>query len=358
MSLLDRYFCHPHGHFYGDDNLPRDFRVLSYTDYYRLFRHETWNGEIMEEEGRRFHEHNVPTGEKRMVVVQQNLARRHLTHIISVRPSASEVFYIRALLNYKPAASFEGLRTMQGVVHPTFQEAATALGLFADRREAEYALAEAIAALYTPRQIHTLFIHLLINDCCPNPLQLWNLFRDALSRDFYLQNGLNTPISYDLALADLARLLREYGKSLDEFGLPVPRTYSRELASEMARWNAHPDLLADRAAAAMQRFNHEQRAIFDRIMGAANANEPLCLFIDGKAGRGKTFLLNAICDALRSINKIVIPTTTSAFAAQLYPGGRTAHSAFKIPVNEFSEMLLSPIEASHSRGELLNATCL
>ncbi|KAG9036935.1 hypothetical protein FRB95_007498 [Tulasnella sp. JGI-2019a] len=126
----------------------------------------------------------------------------------------------------------------------------------------------------------------------------------------------------------------------------------------MARWNAHPDLLAERASAAVHRFNHEQRAIFDRIMEAANNNQPLCLFIDGKAGRGKTFLLNAICDALRSINQIVIPTATSAFAAQLYPDGRTAHSAFKIPVNEFSEMLLSPIEASHSRGELLHATCL
>ncbi|KAJ6538259.1 hypothetical protein DFH09DRAFT_895923, partial [Mycena vulgaris] len=57
----------------------------------------------------------------------------------------------------------------------------------------------------------------------------------------------------------------------------------------------------------------------------------LCVFIDGKAGRGKTTLVNALCDnlKLRSIGRIVIPTGTAAFAAQLYPSGRTPQSAFK-----------------------------
>ncbi|KAF8141784.1 hypothetical protein EV363DRAFT_1144330, partial [Boletus edulis] len=53
-------------------------------------------------------------------------------------------------------------------------------------------------------------------------------------------------------------------------------------------------------------------------------------FIDGKAGRSKTFLINAVCDKLRSLSRIVLPTTSSAFAAQLYSGGRTTHSMFKV----------------------------
>jgi hypothetical protein len=42
------------------------------------------------------------------------------------------------------------------------------------------------------------------------------------------------------------------------------------------------------------------------------------------------FLLTTICDALRADAKIVIPTATSAFAAQPYEGGQTAHSTFKV----------------------------
>ncbi|KAJ6611585.1 hypothetical protein B0H10DRAFT_1809232, partial [Mycena sp. CBHHK59/15] len=51
-------------------------------------------------------------------------------------------------------------------------------------------------------------------------------------------------------------------------------------------------------------------------------------FVDGKAGRRKTTLVNVLCDMLRSMGRIVILTATAAFAAQLYPGGGTTHSAF------------------------------
>ena len=74
----------------------------------------------------------------------------------------------------------------------------------------------------------------------------------------------------------------------------------------------------------------EQRFIYDQIMSAVLRQESFLAFIDGKAGQGKTFLINAICDKVRSLGCIVIPTATAAFAAQLYPGGRTTHSAFKV----------------------------
>lgn len=345
MSLLDRYFHRPIGWYYDDDGHPRTFASLRYTDYYRLFRHEALNGRQAGLDGRHFNERDIPPGERPFLVIQRDPANPHLTRIVSVRPSQGEVFYIRALLNYKPALSFEDLRTVNGEEFPTFQDAATALGLFADRREAEYALAEAIAALRTPRQLRVLFVHLLINDCCHNPLQLWDLFRDQFSLDFYGQNGLNLALAYDLTLDDLGRLLAEYGKSLEDYGLPVPRVYTREVAAEMARWNAHPDQLAERAADAVLRMNAEQHDIYEEIVDAAMHDRPLCMFIDGKAGRGKTFLLNALCDFLRSQNRIVIPTATSAFAAQLYPGGRTAHSAFKVS-------LISSTTTTQSDGDM------
>jgi ABC-type transport system involved in cytochrome c biogenesis ATPase subunit len=77
-------------------------------------------------------------------------------------------------------------------------------------------------------------------------------------------------------------------------------------------------------------FNPEQRAIFLQVQHAISAGEPLFMFIDGKAGRGKTFLVNILCAWVRSTGRIALPTATSVFAAQLYPGGQTTHSTFGV----------------------------
>ena len=97
--------------------------------------------------------------------------------------------------------------------------------------------------------------------------------------------------------------------------------------------------LAVRAHTAYKSFNTEQRLIFDEIILATTNDQPLLLFVDGKAGVGKTFLINAVCDKLCSINIITLPTATSAYAAQLYRGGRTTHSTFKMSTR--SKLFLS-----------------
>jgi hypothetical protein len=69
---------------------------------------------------------------------------------------------------------------VDGIELPTFQEAATALGLFANEKEAEYALMEAIQTLKTPWKLHLLFVHLLVNDYIPTPLAHWKPSRRTL----------------------------------------------------------------------------------------------------------------------------------------------------------------------------------
>jgi len=72
---------------------------------------------------------------------------------------------------------------VQGEVHATFQEAARAMGLFADQNEAELAIQEAITMLKTPQQLRILFVHLLVNDCVIKPLALWNTYNTSMARD-------------------------------------------------------------------------------------------------------------------------------------------------------------------------------
>ncbi|KAL0305019.1 UNVERIFIED_CONTAM: hypothetical protein Scaly_2999400 [Sesamum calycinum] len=57
------------------------------------------------------------------------------------------------------------------------------------------------------------------------------------------------------------------------------------------------------------------------------------LFIDGPGGSGKTFLYRALLADVRSKGYIALAVATSGVAAALLPGGRTAYSRFKIPID-------------------------
>ena len=132
------------------------------------------------------------------------------------------------------------------------------------------------------------------------------------------------------ALQEIGQCLEEYGKTLSDYGLPEPISYSREVEHELEKWASDRDDLSLHADLAARSFNPEQRDIYDLIIAAVIENKALRIFIDGKAGTGKTYLIQTICDKIRSLGHIVLPTATSAFAGQYYKGGRTTHSAFKV----------------------------
>lgn len=325
VSLLDRYFHRPIGAFQLREQ-PQDFSELTYTQYYSLFRLQKFD---TRNEGRSGYfpeqSHDGPAQH----VILRSSGRRHLSRIENVRPSEGERFYLRTLLQHRPALSFEDLRTIDGTEYNTFQEAATALGLFADQNEGIYALKEAIETLRTPRQLRVLFVHLLVNDCLPTPIAVWDELQENFAYDFTLRHGNSVELGINYALEEMQSYLEEYGKSLADYGLPVPEMHSREVEHELLLWSSNRDELEIRADNSIQMLTDEQRLIVDDVLHAVTTGAPLTIFIDGKAGRGKTFLVNVICDKVRSMGRIVLPTATSAFAAQLYPGGRTTHSAFK-----------------------------
>lgn len=56
-------------------------------------------------------------------------------------------------------------------------------------------------------------------------------------------------------------------------------------------------------------------------------------FLDALGGTGKTFVISLILAAIRSQGKIALALASSGIAATLLDGGRTAHSALKLPLN-------------------------
>ena len=307
----------------------RSFEDITYHEYYTLFRLEKFDIE-KDTMSTRFPEIADDADLPTYHVILRKSPNEHLSRIQDIRPTQGETFYLRSILQNKPCRSFEEAQTVNGVLFPSHQAAAMEMGLFADVNKGNYALQEAVQTLRTPYQLRLLFVHLLINDCVESPLETWQNFRSVLCQDFVLRFHGDLTLATRHCLQHIARELEEHGKSPLDFGLDEPDVASDEIEHEIGRWQGQtPDALAN-ATAARDRLLPEQRHVFNTIIEHVTNGTGLCAFVDGKAGRGKTVVVNAICDMVRAMNKIVLPTATSAFAAQLYPGGRTTHSTFKV----------------------------
>ena len=87
-------------------------------------------------------------------------------------------------------------------------------------------------------------------------------------------------------------------------------------------------------------LNDAQRAIYEEVLDAVECEDegPKAFFVDGPGGTKKTYLFNFILSRVRSAGNgvhdpaVAIAVATSGVAALLLPGGRTAHSRFRIPI--------------------------
>ncbi|WVZ85136.1 hypothetical protein U9M48_032088 [Paspalum notatum var. saurae] len=79
-------------------------------------------------------------------------------------------------------------------------------------------------------------------------------------------------------------------------------------------------------------LNEEQKAAYDKILATVDTDQGGVFFVDGPGGTRNTYLYKALLATVRSQDKIAVATATSGVAASIMPGGRTAHSRFKIPL--------------------------
>ena len=105
-------------------------------------------------------------------------------------------------------------------------------------------------------------------------------------------------------------------------------------------------------------LNPDQRSSFDTIVSAINTDpQNAHFFLQGPAGTGKTFLYRCLCHYYRSQSKIVLYVASSSIAALLLPGGTTAHSRFRIPI-DIHEASVCNIPKNSQLADLLRNTAL
>ena len=132
-------------------------------------------------------------------------------------------------------------------------------------------------------------------------------------------------------LNDLEALLLQYGKHITEYDLPIS---IGECDNDLAVLRLIQDELTipnvDEELTLIEKLNNDQRVAYETIITVIDCKESMIFFVDGPGGTRKTFLYRTILATLRKADYIAIATATSGIVATLLPGGRTAHSRFKI----------------------------
>jgi hypothetical protein len=153
-----------------------------------------------------------------------------------------------------------------------------------------------------------------------------------MSEDYQHRSQNKTHVE-QMVLIDIRNMMQSMGKDINTFPLPpmidvyddaigTPReVYEEESIEPIVGYVALKDSL-----------NEEQRAAYDKIMFVVDTDQGGLFFVDGPGGTEKTYLYRVLLATLCNQGKIAVETTTSGVAASIMPGGRTAHSRFKIPL--------------------------
>ncbi|AQK75317.1 hypothetical protein ZEAMMB73_Zm00001d018231 [Zea mays] len=252
--------------------------------------------------------------------------------IVSAHPAEGERYYLRVLLNHVTGAtSYVDLRTVDGLTLPTFHEAAERRGLLESDNTLDECLTER-ALFQMPSALRRLFATLLVY-CEPSDVAvLWQKHLDAMSEDYQRRSQSITRVE-QMVLIDIRNMLQSMGKDIKTFPLPpIIDAYDDAIGTAREVYEEESIEPAEGDVALKDSLNEEQRVAYVKIMSAVDTDQGGLFFVDGPGGTGETYLYKVLLATLRSQGKIAVATATSGVAASILPGGRTAHSRFKIPL--------------------------
>ena len=289
-----------------------------------------------------------------------------LGRMVYVGPTAGEKFHLRMLLMVvKGSRSFDDLKTVDDEVCDTFHEACLKRGLLEDDGEWEMCLQDA-ADIQTGSQLRHLFTTLLLFCTPTQPNILWFNFRDKICDDLRHKlhdlgrTNINENDIYDYGLHLIDNILHDSGHALSDFPC-MPQSqlnwsdtiHNRLISQQM---NYDPPSEATKAHLLMSSLNPDQRDAFQKIWQSIINKEGKTFFIDGYGGCGKTYLYQAITHAVRAEGLIILCVASTGLACLLLPGGQTAHSMFKIPIDMLNETSTCNIAKEGLCAHLLKIT--
>ena len=220
-------------YFDGNDN-PAEVQAQVEAALSTLIAFFAYN--MQNEDGRQYLYHEFP---EHFVYIRKVGWRKRqkgisIGRMYSARPFMGDRYYLRLLLTVvRGATSFDHLKTVDGRSYPTFKSACIALGLLEDDGEWGALFREG-AEFITGRALRHLFALALQHTTITNPLAIWETFGYSMCDDVphLLTTGrvpvpqgaeeIEGRIDLDYGLYLIQEYLKEFGKSLSEYGLPEP----------------------------------------------------------------------------------------------------------------------------------------
>jgi hypothetical protein len=136
-----------------------------------------------------------------------------------------------------------------------------------------------------------------------------------------------------MVLKDIDDIVSSMDKDIRDYGLPElddqdaeQRYHNREVREQYSLGVNETNLIG------VQNPNLEQHSGYTEIIEHMINRKGRVFFVDDPRGTGKTFLYRCLITTVRSEGLIAMATATSGIVASIMPGGRTAHSLFKIPI--------------------------
>ena len=256
--------------------------------------------------------------------------------ILPKGPNGIERFALSMLLIYVTGPmSFEDIRTVDGVVYPSYQEAAQKLGLMENDSEI-YQVLEEVFEISSGHELRRFFAILLENWIIEDPQALWDANKDILVEDFVREENkkLNPVVDMDRmylkGLECINTYLEQLGTNLSELKITVPEGLELNENNDGFFYKGNVNEASESVYGTL---NNGQRECFDTIMTAVCENPGQFYFLDAPGGTGKTYLLNALIEQLSLKGKKVCVTASSGIASILLKGGSTLHRKLKIPIN-------------------------
>ncbi|CAG8554512.1 13357_t:CDS:10 [Gigaspora margarita] len=229
LSMLQRYFLHL---------INSEFNNLTYCEY-----NELYNFKYIEQSFDRnkllpdtYLEERLE-GYRQCIVKPYKQNHIHITRMNIICPSVD-------------------LRTVNNILHTTFQDAARALGLLEKTTEYKQCFSEAISYNCTLAQLCLLFCRLIIEGMAAQ--NMWQNYREQLLAD-YTSKHANMQGENE-ALTWITDFLEEHGIKITQMGLPQPPNRLSEITRIKLQYSNYEELITKQEEM-ISKLNSEQKNI-------------------------------------------------------------------------------------------------
>nr|XP_016481825.1 PREDICTED: ATP-dependent DNA helicase pif1-like [Nicotiana tabacum]XP_016481826.1 PREDICTED: ATP-dependent DNA helicase pif1-like [Nicotiana tabacum]XP_016481827.1 PREDICTED: ATP-dependent DNA helicase pif1-like [Nicotiana tabacum]XP_016481828.1 PREDICTED: ATP-dependent DNA helicase pif1-like [Nicotiana tabacum]XP_016481829.1 PREDICTED: ATP-dependent DNA helicase pif1-like [Nicotiana tabacum]XP_016481830.1 PREDICTED: ATP-dependent DNA helicase pif1-like [Nicotiana tabacum]XP_016481831.1 PR len=236
-------------------------------------------------------------------------------------------------MNVRGPKSYKDLRTVSEVPCSTFRESAEKRKLLYCSNSLIECMLEAVS-YQMPYSLRRLFSTLLVYCNPADPKKLWEMFEDSMSEDFkhffdFEEKGVRHKV-----LSHINDILHSMGHDINEYKLIPKNIRASETAKDAKDIHFERNIIVSEQDLLLpKRLNVQQLRSYNTIIDRVFSEKQGTFFVDGPGGTGKTFLYRALLATIRSQGFIALATATSGVAASILPGGRTAHSRFKMPID-------------------------